>query len=122
VEAFNTWLNQLFDPKHRPQVIFVSTDNPIYDADRTLSTYYESSGGGASNSDAQMKKWIDQARTETNVSKRLGLYHKAVAKANKQAYLVWLLNLKNVWGMSKQLQWQPRQDGFMYDNTMKLSG
>jgi peptide/nickel transport system substrate-binding protein len=65
---------------------------------------------------------LDQARTETNVSKRLGLYHKAVAKANKQAYLVWLLNLKNVWGMSKQLQWQPRQDGFMYDNTMKLSG
>ena len=122
VEAFNTWLNQLFDSKHRPQVIFVSTDNPIYDADRTLSTYYESSGGGASNSDGQMKKWIDQARTETNVSKRLGLYHKVVAKANKQAYLVWLLNLKNVWGMSKQLQWQPRQDGFMYDNTMKLSG
>ena len=122
VLSFNTWLNHLFDSKHRPQVIFVSTDNPIYDADRTLSTYYEASGGGASNSDATMKKWIDQARTETNVAKRLALYHNVVSRANKQAYLVWLLNLKNVWGMSKQLQWQPRQDGFMFDNTMRLSG
>lgn len=119
---FNTWLSALFNAKTRPQVIFVSTDNPIYDADRTLSTYYESTGGGASNSDAQMKKWIDQARTETNVPKRLGLYHKVVEKANKQAYLVWLLNLKNVWGLSKRLDWQPRQDGVMFDNTMKLSG
>jgi peptide/nickel transport system substrate-binding protein len=122
VLSFNTWLSQLFDPKHRPQVIFVSTDNPIYDADRTLSTYYESNGGGASNSDPLLKKWIDQARTETNVPKRLSLYHRAVARANKQAYLVWLLNLKNVWGLSKRLSWQPRQDGFMFDNTMTLTG
>ena len=57
-----------------------------------------------------------------DVTKRLALYHNVVARANKQAYLVWLLNLKNVWGMSKQLQWQPRQDGFMFDNTMRLSG
>jgi peptide/nickel transport system substrate-binding protein len=122
VLSFNTWLTQLFDPKHRPQVIFVSTDNPIYDADRTLSTYYESSGGGASNSDPLLKKWIDAARTETNVGKRLALYHRAVERANKQAYLVWLLNLKNVWGLSKRLSWQPRQDGFMFDNTMTLTG
>ena len=82
----------------------------------------DKTGTGASNSDKLLQKWIDQARTTTNVQKRLDLYHKVVARANKQAIIVWLLNTKNVWGLSKRLNWQPRLDGFMFDNTMTLSG
>lgn len=123
IHDFNTYLTKyLFNAKKRPDAVFVSTDNPLYDADRTVSAYYASTGSGASNSDKLLQKWIDQARTTTNVQKRLGLYHKVVARANKQAYLCWLLNTKNVWGLSKRLSWQPRLDGFMFDNTMKLSG
>ena len=122
INDFNTYLKKLFDQKNRPEVIFVSTDNPIYDADRTLSAYYASTGSGASNLDKSLQKWIDQARTEVNVKKRLALYQKAVRRANKQAYFTWLLNTKNVWGMSKRLTWAPRLDGFMFDNTMKITG
>jgi peptide/nickel transport system substrate-binding protein len=122
IHDFNTYLKRLFDPKNRPDAIFVSTDNPLYDADRTVSAYYAPSGTGASNSDQQLQKWIDQARTTVNVKKRLGLYHKAVERANKQAYLLWLLNTKNVWGTSTRLVWTPRLDGFMFDNTMRLKG
>jgi peptide/nickel transport system substrate-binding protein len=122
INDFSTYLKKLFDQKNRPEVIFVSTDNPLYDADRTLSAYYASTGSGASNSDKVEQKLIDDARTETNVQKRLALYHAAVARANKQAYFAWLLNTKNVWGLSKRLAWQPRLDGFMFDNTMKLTG
>jgi peptide/nickel transport system substrate-binding protein len=123
IHDFNTYLTKyLFNAKKRPDAVFVSTDNPLYDADRTVSAYYASTGTGASNSDKLIQKWIDQARTTVNVKKRLDLYHKVVARAHKQAILLWLLNTKNVWGMSKRLQWQPRLDGFFFDNTMKLTG
>ncbi|HZQ65206.1 MAG TPA: ABC transporter substrate-binding protein [Gaiellaceae bacterium] len=123
VHDFNTYLNKyLFNSKQRPDAVFVSTDNPLYDADRTVSAYYASTGTGASNSDKLIQKWIDQARTTTNVQKRLALYHQAVKRAHDQAIIVWLLNTKNVWGMSKRLSWQPRLDGFMFDNTMRLTG
>lgn len=122
IHDFNTYLKRLFDKENRPDAVFVSTDNALYDADRTLSAYYASTGNGASNFDKQLQRWIDQARTTTDVKKRLALYHKAVAKANKQAYICWLLNTKNVWGMSKRLVWKPRLDGFIYGNTMRVGG
>ena len=123
IHDFNTYLNKyLFNAKKRPDAVFVSTDNPLYDADRTVSAYYASTGSGASNSDKLLQKWIDQARTTVNVQKRLALYHKVVARANRLAIIAWLVNTKNVWGLSKHLIWQPRLDGFMFDNTMRLSG
>lgn len=120
LDNFNTYLNKLFDQKHRPDAVYVSTDNPLYDADRTLSAYYESTGSGASNSDLVLKRWIDQARTTTNQPKRLALYNEAVARAYSKAYILWLINEKNLWGLSKRLIWTPRLDGFMFDNTMRL--
>lgn len=123
IHDFNTYLTKyLFNAKQRPDAVFVSTDNPLYDADRTVSAYYASTGTGASNSDKTLQKWIDQARTTVNVKKRLALYHRVVARANKQAIICWLLNTKNVWGLSKRLEWTPRLDAFMFDNTMRLTG
>jgi peptide/nickel transport system substrate-binding protein len=117
---FNSYLNALFDTKNRPQVIFVSTDNPLYDADRTLSTYYAPSGQGSSNSDKLLEQWTSLARVQTNKAKREGLYHQVVDRAYQQAYLLWLVNNENMWGMSKRLEWQPRQDGYIFDNALKL--
>jgi peptide/nickel transport system substrate-binding protein len=120
--AFPQYLNRLFDQKTRPDVVFVSSSNELYDADRPFTTYYESTGIGASNSDKQLQTWIDKARTELNVNKRAALYHAAVNKARQQAYFAWLVNYEGLWGMSKNLQWQPRSDGFIFLNTMKLAG
>ena len=118
--AFPEYLNRLFDQKTRPDVIYVSHSNELYDADRTFTTYYEHSGIGSSNSDPLLQKWTDQARTETNVTKRRALYWKVGDRAYKQAYFVNLFNFKLLWGMSKNLVWVPRQDGFIFVNTMKL--
>ena len=120
--AFPQYLNRLFDQKNRPDVVFVSSSNELYDADRPFTTYYELSGIGASNSDKQLQTWIDKARTELNVNKRAALYHAAVNKARQQAYFAWLVNYEGLWGMSKNVQWQPRSDGFIFLNTMKLAG
>jgi len=117
---FNSYLKALFNTKNRPQAIFVSTDNPLYDADRTLSTYYAPSGQGSSNDDKSLDRLTALARMQTDKAKRLSLYHQVVDKAYQQAYFAWLVNNENMWGMSKRLQWQPRQDGFIFANTMKV--
>ena len=119
--AFPQYLNRLFDQKHRPDVVFVSSSNELYDPDRPFSTYYEPSGIGASNSDKLMQKWVDSARTELNVTKRSAIYAKAIERANKQAYLVWLVNYRGLWGMSRNLAWAPRSDGFIFVNTMRYT-
>lgn len=118
--AFPTYLNRLFDQKKRPDVIFVSHSNELYDADLTFTTYYEPSGIGASNSNRQVEKWVNQGRTDLNVKQRLALYHQVVDAAYKGAYFVWLVRYQNIWGMSKNLVWQPREDGFIFVNTMQL--
>jgi len=120
--AFPQYLNRLFDQKNRPDVVFVSSSNELYDADRPFTTYYAPSGIGASNADQQLEKWITTARTELNVNKRAALYHAVIRRARAQAYFVWLVNYEGLWGMSKNLQWQPRSDGFIFVNTMRLSG
>lgn len=118
---FNTYVTTLFNQKVRPDAIYVSHSNELYDADRTFSTYYASNGVGASASDKVMDAWIVKARTEINVRKRLALYHKVIARSSRQANLLWLFNNENLWGMSKRLVWQPRQDAFIYANTMSLA-
>ena len=95
--AFPQYLNRLFDQKTRPDVVFVSSSNELYDADRPFTTYYVPNGIGASNADQQLQKWIDTARTELNVNKRAALYHAAIRKARQQAYFVWLVNYEGLW-------------------------
>jgi peptide/nickel transport system substrate-binding protein len=119
--AFPQYLNRLFDTKHRPDVIFVSSSNELYDADRPFTTYYEPSGIGASNADKQVQKWVDSARTELNVNKRTAQYHAAIRKVRAQAYFVWLVNNQDIYGMSKRLTWTPRVDAKLLVKEMSIS-
>ena len=63
---------------------------------------------------------IDQARTETDVGKRTALYHQAVKRAYDQAYFVWLLNIKDIYGVSARINWPARVDAKIMVNEMKL--
>jgi len=63
---------------------------------------------------------IDLARTETDVAKRTGLYNQAVKSAFDQAYFVWLLNIEDVYGLSKRLAWPGRVDAKMLVSEMKV--
>jgi peptide/nickel transport system substrate-binding protein len=107
---FTEYLKRLFDRNSRPDAIFVSNSNELMDADRPLSAYYSMSGPGSSNADAEMKADIDAARAETDTAKREALYHKVVRHAREQAYLAWLILLKDIYGTSDRLVWEPRTD------------
>ena len=44
---FNQYLDKLFNQPARPDAIILYHDNSLFDADRTVSTYYEHGGSGA---------------------------------------------------------------------------
>ncbi|MCZ7587354.1 MAG: ABC transporter substrate-binding protein [Gaiella sp.] len=119
---FGEYLNRLFDKENRADAIYLTSSNELLDADRTLSAYYAPSGIGASNSDQDLEKWITQARSESNVAKRNALYRQATRRARDRAYFTFLVNIADLYGTSKRLQWRPRQDSLLFVNTMGLSG
>lgn len=117
---FNEYLNRLFDRKTRADAIFVTASNELLDADKSFSAYYKSGGTGASNTDAALAGLIDAARTENDVKKRTGLYHQAVKLAHDQAYFVWLLNIEDIYGLSKRLDWAGRVDAKLLVGEMRV--
>jgi peptide/nickel transport system substrate-binding protein len=117
---FNEYLNRLFDRKTRADAIFVVSSNELFDADKSFSAYYKAGGVGSSNTDPELEALIDGARTETNFEKRAAMYHQAVKLAHDKAYFVWLLNIEDVYGMSKRLEWSARVDGKMLVKEMRV--
>ena len=81
---------------------------------------YRAGGIGSSNTDKELAALIGQARTETNMQKRASLYHQAVKRAHDQAYFVWLLNIEDIYGMSKRVEWAARVDAKIMVNEMKV--
>ena len=117
---FNEYLNRLFDRKTRADAIFVVSSNELLDADKSFSAYYKAGGIGSSNSDTELAALIDKARTETDVTRRQALYHRAVKRAYDQAYFVWLLNIEDIYGVSARLDWHGRVDAKILVSEMKL--
>ena len=117
---FNEYLNRLFDRKTRADAIFVVSSNEMLDADKSFSAYYKAGGIGSSNSDKELAAFIDAARTETDVSKRTTLYGQAVKRDYDQAFFVWLLNIEDIYGLSKRIAWPARVDAKILVSEMKM--
>jgi len=117
---FNEYLNRLFDRKTRGDAIFVVSSNELLDADKSFSAYYKTGGIGSSNSDADLAGLIDKARGETIVTMRAALYHQAVKRAYDRAYFTWLLNIEDIYGVSKRIEWAARVDAKILVSEMKV--
>ncbi|HUZ70903.1 MAG TPA: ABC transporter substrate-binding protein [Candidatus Saccharimonadales bacterium] len=120
---FATYLGVIFPPKNnatiaRPDMIFVSHDNVFGDADVTASTYFETTGGGASTSNTALDTQIDAARHELDVSKRQQMYQDINKSVCDDADFIFMSNLDNTWGMTSDLNWTPRYDAEILVNTM----
>ena len=117
---FGDYLDVLFGRDTRPDAIFVSSSNELLDPSRQLPTYYQAGGRGASNSDAELADLVERAGTELDEAARHELYRQAVALAHEQAYLVWLVNTEDVYGLSERLRWTPRADSKLLVSEMSL--
>lgn len=107
---FGEYLDILFDRETRADAIFVSSSNDLLDPDRQLTSYYQAGGIGASNSDPELSDLIDAGRVELDPEAREVIYQDAVALAYDNAYMVWLINNQDIYGLSERMQWTPRVD------------
>ncbi|MBS1182284.1 MAG: transporter substrate-binding protein [Proteobacteria bacterium] len=117
---FGEYLTQLFDKEHRPGAVFVQNSDELLDADRPMTSAYESGASYASNSDADMAAKVKAARMTTDVKERAAIYAEITKHAYDEAYLVPLLNLEDVYGFSKRLEWKPRPDAKLLVKEMSL--
>lgn len=121
IEEFGAYLTLLFDKNTRPDAIFVVNSDELLDADRPITSAYEAGASYASNKDEDMAAKSKAARTETDVAKRKELYGEITKKAYDDSYLVPLLNIQDIYGISTRLDWQPRIDSKLLVKEMKAA-
>lgn len=103
-----------------PAQISSSHSNQLLDADRTLSAYYSQGGVAGANDDAELKALIVEARGEADAVKRQELYSKALRIGRDKAYLVFLLEGGEIFGVAERLDFQPRVDGLLLVKDMRV--
>jgi peptide/nickel transport system substrate-binding protein len=119
---FNQYLDKLFNQPARPDAIILYHDNSLFDADRTVSTYYEHGGSGASNDDNQIVQLATAARSELDTTKRADDYHQIMQIGCQQALFYFGLHVQDLYGASKRLHWTPRADSDIRVQDMSVSG
>jgi len=117
---FGAYLDILFDRENRADAIFVSSSNDILDPSRQLATYYAAGGIGSSNSNADLAALVDEGRSTLDQAQRQSIYEDAVKIAYDEAYFVWLVNNKDLYGMSERLEWTPRVDSKLLIKEMSV--
>lgn len=121
IHEWSNYLDLLFAQENQPPMIFVANDNPLLDADRTFSGYYSCNGRVSSYCNDRVTELIEEGRTETDADKRLKMYHEVVELSREDAAFLFLVNLENIYGLSKRLQWEPRLDGRILFSQMLLT-
>jgi peptide/nickel transport system substrate-binding protein len=118
---FGAYLDVLFDRENRADAIYVSSSNDLLDADRQLSTYYEADGIGSSNTNAELATLIASGRSEVDPEARAEIYNEAVQLAYDEALFVWLVNNQDIYGLSENVEWQPRVDAKLLVSEMSVT-
>lgn len=107
---FNNYLDVLFDRSKRPDSIYISAGNPMLSVQSTLDSLYSANGGQGSNSDAEMARMISEVAETIDPDKRATMLDEILKKGCDEAYFVFLPAPENLYGGSKELEWQPESD------------
>lgn len=118
--SFAEWLKVLFDRGKAPDMIFTNHSNDIYDADRTFTTFVHTKGPASSYNSAELDQLIDKARFELDLKKREQMYWEVGQKIYDDPAFIPLTNIKDVYGLAKNLEWEPRQDARILVSEMKF--
>ena len=118
---FSQYLDKLFNQPQRPDAIILYHDNSLFDADRTVTTYYEHGGSGASNDNQEIVSLADQARKNLDPASRLQQYNQIMKIGCDQALFYFGLHVQDLYGASKRLHWTPRADSQIYVAQMTVS-
>lgn len=97
-----------------------SHSNQLFDADRTAAAYFVE-GPASGVRDQRLSDIVTRARSETDVERRRALYRDMTRIVNEEAMLVFLLNTKSIFGLSRRIDWQPRADDMILVKDFRLA-
>lgn len=118
--SFQEWLDTLFNLEKAPDIMFSSNGNELFDMDRFYQAIIKTGGPQSAYSNPEIDKKIDAARSEMDTEKRLAMYKELAQAVYEDPFGLPLMNLKDIYGMSTELEWEPRQDSRITVFEMKL--
>jgi peptide/nickel transport system substrate-binding protein len=119
---FDAYLEDILAERNRPELLYHSSTNDLLDADRQVSSYFESSSDLASFKNDEVDALAKEARSEGDPDQRLALYQELTQIACDDASHIFLVNIDDMYGMSERLQWTPRVDQRVFYKDMRLAG
>jgi len=118
--SWQQWLDTLFNSEKAPDIMFSSNGNDLFDMDRFYQALIKTGGPQSTYANPEIDRKIDMARNEMNPIKRQEIYEELALLVHEDPFGVPLINLKSIWGISKNLEWEPREDGRMLISEMRL--
>ncbi len=118
--SWQQWLDTLFNLEKAPDIMFSSNGNELFDMDRFYQAIIKTGGPQSAYSNPDIDKKIDAARNEMDPVKRQAMYEELAQLVYDDPFGASLINLKSIWGISKDLEWEPREDGRMLISEMSL--
>lgn len=114
------YLDHLFVKEQFPDLLYISSSNELFDGDKQM-TYLESTGRGSGYVNEEVDALAASARVELDVDVREGMYQDLNKLACDDAANVFLVNTQDIYGMSEDLNWEPRRDGLILAKSMSIT-
>ncbi|BCV25682.1 ABC transporter substrate-binding protein [Gelria sp. Kuro-4] len=120
--SWQEWLDTLFNVEKAPAIIFSCNGNELFDFDRFFSACIQTGAPQSAMSVPAIDQKIVAARTEMDPAKRQALYEELIQAVYDYNFGAPLLNLKDIYGLAKHLEWTPREDSRITVYEMRLAG
>jgi peptide/nickel transport system substrate-binding protein len=126
IMPFSAYLDTftIANPKENPKspdIGMVSASNELYDASK-ISTYYATDGALSTYSNPEVDAALQAASKSADEATRLQAFREATrVGCEDDPALIFTVNLEDIYGASKRLDWEPRFDGSLYIPEMQLS-
>jgi peptide/nickel transport system substrate-binding protein len=91
-----------------------------FDPDQYMWVQLHSGEFLSQTNDKELDRILEEARVETDVAKREKLYHQAQRISYDQGYLAALYQQKNLFGVSKRIDWVPRGDDMIFGREIRM--
>lgn len=125
IMPFSAYLDVLTLPRDSGKVVdiaMVSATNELYDASK-ISTYYESTGALSTYANDEVDAALKAAASTSDPAEREADFAEATrVGCETDPALIFTVNLEDIYGGSKRLNWEPRLDGSLYLPEMSLAG